>query len=156
MALIRWDPVRELDSLQGDMNRLFDRFFEGRTGNGGAVRRWIPAMDLVETGDHLVLRADLPGMTEDDVDIEIKDGVLTVSGERKAEHEEKGEGFHRVERSFGRFSRSLSLPDGVDTGKVEANFGDGVLEVRVPKPEESKPTRVQIGKGSIEGTGKEK
>jgi HSP20 family protein len=157
MALIRWDPVRELDSLQGDMNRLFDRFFEGRSANsGGAVRRWIPAMDLVETGDHLVLRADLPGMSEDDVDIEIKDGVLTVSGERKAEHEEKGEGFHRVERSFGSFSRSLSLPDGVDAGRIEANFADGVLEVRVPKPEESKPTRVQIGKGSIEGTGEEK
>jgi HSP20 family protein len=156
MALIRWDPVRELDSLQGDMNRLFDRFFEGRSANSGAVRRWIPAMDLVETGDHLVLRADLPGMSEDDVDIEIKDGVLTVSGERKAEHEEKGEGFHRVERSFGSFSRSLSLPDGVDVGKVEANFADGVLEVRVPKPEESKPTRVQIGTGSIEGTGQEK
>jgi HSP20 family protein len=156
MALIRWDPVRELDSLQGDMNRLFDRFFEGRPGNGGAVRRWIPAMDLVETGDHLVLRADLPGMSEDDVDIEIKDGVLTLSGERKAEHEEKGEGFHRVERSFGRFSRSLSLPEGVDADKVDANFADGVLEVRVPKPEESKPTRVQIGKSSIEGTGEEK
>jgi HSP20 family protein len=138
------------------MNRLFDRFFEGRAGNDGAVRRWIPAMDLVETGDHLVLRADLPGMSEGDVNIEIKDGVLTLSGERKAEHEEKGEGFHRVERSFGSFSRSLSLPDGVDAGKVEANFADGVLEVRVPKPEESKPTRVQIGKGSIEGTGKEK
>jgi HSP20 family protein len=156
MALFRWDPVRELDSLQGDMNRLFDRFFEARPANGRAVRRWIPAMDLVETGDHLVLRADLPGMSEDDVDIEIKDGVLTVSGERKAEHEEKGEGFHRVERSFGSFSRSLSLPDGVDAEKVEANFSDGVLEVRVPKPEETKPTRVQIAKSSIEGTGKEK
>src|SRR5918996_2330797 len=115
MALIRWDPVRELDSLQGDMNRLFDRFFEGgRTANGGAVRRWIPAMDLVETGEHLVLRADLPGMSEDDIDIEIKDGVLTLSGERKSEREDKGEGYHRVERSFGRFSRSLTLPDGVD------------------------------------------
>src|SRR5687768_2758315 len=114
MALIRWDPIRDLDSLQSDMNRLFDRFFE-RTPNGaGAVRRWIPAMDLVESEDHLVLRADLPGMTEDDVEIEIKDGVLTISGERKSESEQKGEGFHRVERAFGRFSRSLSLPDGVD------------------------------------------
>jgi HSP20 family protein len=159
MALVRWDPVRDLDSLQSDMNRLFDRFFDtGRSANGAAVRRWVPAMDLVESEDHLVLRADLPGMREDDVEIEIKDGVLTVSGERKAEHEEKGEGFHRVERAFGRFSRSLSLPDGIDAGKVAAKFENGVLEVTVPKPEETKPTRVQIGSGNgrIEGTGTEK
>ncbi|MGE5858288.1 MAG: Hsp20/alpha crystallin family protein [Solirubrobacterales bacterium] len=155
MALIRWDPIRELDSLQGDMNRLFDRFFEGRAPNS-ASRRWIPAMDLVETEDHLVLRGDLPGMTEDDVDIEIKDGVLTVSGERKTDHEEKGEGYHRVERAFGSFSRSLNLPQGVDPEKIEAKFDNGVLEVRIPKPAEAKPTRVEIGKGSLEGTGKEK
>ena len=155
MAIVRWDPVRELDSLQGDMNRLFDRFFEGRTGNGTS-RRWIPAMDLVETDEHLVLRGDLPGMTEDDVDIEIKDNVLTVSGERKAEHEDKGEGYHRVERSFGSFSRSLNLPAGIDPEKVEASFDNGVLEVRVPKPAEAKPTRVQIGKGTVEGSGHEK
>jgi HSP20 family protein len=155
MALIRWDPVRDLDSLQGDMNRLFDRFFEGRGANGGSVRRWIPAMDLVETGDSLVLRADLPGMKEDDVEIEIKDGVLTISGERKSESEEKGEGFHRVERAFGRFSRSLSLPDGVDADKIAASFTDGVLEVKVPKPEETKPTRVAIGKGAVDGSGKQ-
>jgi HSP20 family protein len=155
MALVRWDPVRELDTLQGDMNRLFDRFFEGRVGNGTS-RRWIPAMDLVETEDHLVLRGDLPGMTEDDVDIEIKDNVLTVSGERKSESEEKGEGFHRVERAFGSFSRSLTLPQGIDPDKVEAHFENGVLEVQIPKPAEAKPTRVQIGKGTVEGTGEEK
>jgi HSP20 family protein len=155
MALVRWDPIRELDSLQGDMNRLFDRFFEGRGANGTA-RRWIPAMDLVETEDHLLLRGDLPGMTEDDIEIEIKDSLLTVSGERKAESEEKGEGYHRVERAFGSFSRSLTLPQGVDTDKVEANFDKGVLEVRIPKPAEAKPTRVQIGKGTVEGTGQEK
>ena len=155
MALVRWDPIRELDSLQGDMNRLFDRFFEGRTANGTS-RRWIPAMDLVETEDHLVLRGDLPGLTEDDIDIEIKDNVLTVSGERKAESEEKSEGYFRVERSFGSFSRSLTLPQGVEANKVEAHFDKGVLEVRIPKPAEAKPTRVQIGKGTVEGTGTEK
>jgi HSP20 family protein len=155
MALVRWDPIRELDSLQSDMNRLFDRFFEGRAANG-ISRRWIPAMDLLETEDHLVLRGDLPGMTEDDVDIEIKDNVLTVSGERKAEHEDKGEGYHRVERSFGSFSRSLTLPAGVDAGHVEASFDNGVLEVRIPKPAEAKPTRVQIGRGTVEGSGTEK
>jgi HSP20 family protein len=155
MALIRWDPVRELDSLQSDMNRLFDRFFEGRPANGTS-RRWIPAMDLLETEDHLVLRGDLPGLTEDDIDIEIKDNVLTVSGERKADKEEKGEGYYRVERAFGGFSRSLTLPQGVAADKVEANFDKGVLEVRIPKPAEAKPTRVQIGQGTVEGTGTEK
>jgi HSP20 family protein len=156
MALVRWDPTRELDSLQSDMNRLFDSFFGGRQGNGVSGRRWIPAMDLVETEDHLILRGDLPGMTEDDINIEIKDNVLTVSGERKAESEEKGEGYHRVERSFGGFSRSLTLPQGIDPEKVEAGFDKGVLEVRIPKPAEAKPTRVQIGKGTIEGSGEEK
>ena len=154
MAIVRWDPVRELDSLQGDMNRLFDRFFEGRGGNGN--RRWIPAMDLVETEDHLVLRGDLPGVREDDVEIEIKDNVLTVSGERRAEGEEKSQGFYRVERSFGSFSRSLTLPRGVDADSIEAKFDNGVLEVRIPKPAEAKPTRVQIGKGAVEGSGTEK
>lgn len=155
MAIVRFDPARELDSLQGDMNRLFDRFFDSRSGNG-AARRWIPAMDLVETGDNLVLRADLPGMTDDDIDLEVKDNVLTLSGERSSENEEKGEGFHRVERSFGRFQRSLTLPRGVDADKVSAQFENGVLEVRIPKPEEAKPTRVEIGKGSVEGSGKKK
>jgi HSP20 family protein len=136
------------------MNRLFDRFFEGRGTN--STRRWVPAMDLVETGDHLVLRGDLPGLTEDDVDIEIKDNVLTVSGECTAENEEKSEGFYRVERSFGSFSRSLTLPQGVAADKIEASFDNGALEVRIPNPEESMPTRVQIGNGTVEGTGTEK
>lgn len=157
MALVRWDPVRELDSLQSDMNRLFDRFFDTRpAGNGAAARRWIPAMDLVETENSLVLRADLPGMTEDDVEIEVKDGTLTVSGERRSESEEKKEGYHRVERSFGRFSRALTLPDGVDTSKINAGFDNGVLEVTIPKPEETRPTRIQIGSGAVEGSGTEK
>jgi HSP20 family protein len=149
MAIVRWDPARELDTLQGDVNRLFDSFFGRRDGAAAAngSRRWIPAMDLVETEDQLVLRADLPGVDRDDVDIEVKDGVLTVSGERRAEHEEKREGFHRVERSFGRFSRSLELPQGVEAESVRANFERGVLEVRMPKPEERKPTRIEIGGG---------
>ncbi len=152
MALVRWDPVRELDSFQSDMNRLFDSFF-GRRESGvanGYGRRWIPAMDLVETDDALVLRADLPGMQRDDIEIEVKDNVLTVSGERKAEHEDKGEGFYRVERAFGRFSRSLDLPQGIEAGGVKADFKDGVLEVRIPKPEERKPQRVEVGGGERE------
>ena len=116
MALVRWEPVRELSSLQNDMNRLFNTFFDTPTaGNGGGTpRRWIPAMDLVETDDHFVLKADLPGLTEDDVHIDVEDNVLTVSGERKAEHEDKREGYVRVERSYGAFRRSLTLPEGVD------------------------------------------
>src|SRR5262245_34001059 len=98
MAIIRWDPIRDLDSLQSDMNRMFDRFFQAKPAGGQSVQRWIPAMDLLETDEDLVLRADLPGMTEDDVEIEIKDDVLTIAGERAAEHEAEGEGFHRVER----------------------------------------------------------
>jgi HSP20 family protein len=154
MALVRWDPAREVDSLQSEMNRLFDTFFGGNDTRG--VRRWVPAMDLVETDDHLVLRADLPGLDQDDVSIEIKDGVLTVSGQRQAEREEKAEGFHRVERAYGSFSRSLSMPQGVDPDKVAAEFDKGVLEVRIPKPEERKPHRVAIGAGSVEGTAEEK
>ena len=150
MALVRWDPVREMDGLQTDMNRLFDAFFQRRGGTnsaGNGVQRWIPAMDLIEAEREYVLRADLPGLDKDDVEIEVKDDVLTISGERSFEHDNRGEGFHRVERSFGRFVRSLDLPSGTDPGKVSANFENGVLEVRIPKPEESRPTKVQIGGG---------
>jgi HSP20 family protein len=145
MAIVRWDPGRDLDSLQGDVNRLFDSFFGRReAGQATAARRWVPAMDLAETDDQLVLRADLPGLKRDDIEIEVKDNVLTVSGERKAEHEQKGEGFHRIERSFGRFSRSLGLPRGIDAKSMTASFENGVLEVRMPKPEERKATRIEI------------
>jgi HSP20 family protein len=149
MALIRWDPSRELTSLQSEVNRLFNTFFDtpAAGGNHSALRRWVPAMDLVETEDHFVLRADLPGLTKDDVSIELEDRVLTVSGERKAEHEDRNEGYYRVERAFGSFSRSLTLPEGVDADSVEASFDNGVLEVRIPKPEERKPRKVQIGVG---------
>ena len=160
MALVRWEPVRELNSLQSEMNRLFNTFFDTPTttgGNGGgAARRWVPSMDLVETDEHFVLRADLPGLTEADVSIELEDNVLTVAGERKAEHEEKQEGFYRMERSFGQFRRSLTLPEGVDADKIAATFDKGVLEVRIPKPEERKPRRVAIQVGdraaAIEGS----
>jgi HSP20 family protein len=104
-------------------------------------------MDLVETDDQFVLRADLPGLSEGDVEVSLEDNVLTVSGERKAEHEEKGEGFYRVERSSGAFSRSLTLPKGVDGEAIAARFDKGVLEVRIPKPQASKPRKVQIQVG---------
>jgi HSP20 family protein len=115
------------------------------TGTG--PRRWVPAVDLVESDGQLVLRADLPGMDRDDIDVEVKDGVLTISGERKYENEDRREGFYRVERSFGRFSRSLRLPRGVDAGAVSAAFDRGVLEVTVPKPSEPAATKIAIGEG---------
>ena len=155
MALVRWDPVRELDSLQGEMNRLFSNFFEAptsRAGNGGgaAARRWIPAMDLVETDEHFVLKADLPGMTDGDISIEVENNVLTISGERKVEHDSEAKGYYRLERASGAFSRSLTLADGIDAGAVSAMFDNGVLVVRVPKPVAAKPHRVQIGVGGQE------
>ena len=145
MTIVRWEPLRELSSLQTEMNQLFNTAFDTPAGGNGGARRWTPAMDLVETDEHFVLRADLPGMTKADVNIELEDNVLTVSGERKAEHEEKREGFYRVERAFGTFSRALTLPKGIDPEAVNASFSNGVLEVRVPKPEQRKPRKITIG-----------
>jgi HSP20 family protein len=151
MALVRWDPARELDTLQGEMNRLFSSFFDTPTpGNGSTVRRWIPAMDLVETDDHFVLKADLPGMQESDVNIVFENNVLTISGERRAEHEAKKDGYYRLERTMGSFSRSLTLPEGIDAEAVSAKFDHGVLEIRIPKPAEAKPRRIQIGVAGAE------
>lgn len=145
-----------------EVNRLFNTLFDvGETGD----RRWMPPMDLLEKEDHFVLRADIPGVAEDDVSIEVQDNTLTVSGERKAEHEERSRGWFRIERSFGRFSRSLTLPEGIDPDAITADFHLGVLEVRIPKPEERKPRRVQIrastgdangGPAAVEGTAAEK
>jgi HSP20 family protein len=153
MALVRWEPVRELNSLQQEMNRLFSTFFDTPTAaNGAGARRWIPAMDLVETDDHYELTADLPGLAESDVDLEFEGDVLTVSGERRSEHTERGEGFYRLERATGAFSRSLTLPEGVDPEAVKATFDKGVLEVRIPKPERRKPKKVAIQVGDAPAT----
>ena len=143
-----------------EVDRLFDAFFGG--GEGGA-QRWVPPMDLVEAEDHFVLKADLPGLTEADVAIEVHDGSLKISGERKAEHEATERGWYRVERSFGRFARTIALPEGVDPDAISAGFEHGVLEVRIPKPEQRKPRRVQIGtqangagQPAVEGTAEER
>jgi HSP20 family protein len=126
-----------------EFNRLVNTLFDDSRS-----QRWVPAMDLVEADDHFLLRADLPGLGEDDVAIEIRDNMLTISGERQAEHEQRERGWYRLERQTGRFSRSLSLPDGVDPGAVAASFDKGVLEVHIPKPEQRKPRRIQIGSKS--------
>lgn len=145
MALIRWEPARELQSVQSEINRLFNTLFESPApaGNGG-TRRWIPAMDLVETEHDFVLRADLPGLAEDDVKIELQDDVLTISGERTTEHEERKQGYYRIERSSGTFARSLTLPEGVDPALIKASFDRGVLEVHIPKPVARAPHKVTI------------
>ena len=140
--LVKPEPfTRELD-------RVFDAFF-GQTDQG---RRWVPPMDLVEAEDHFVLKADLPGLAESDVKLEVQDGTLTISGERKAEHEQREKGWYRIERSFGSFNRSLTLPDGVDPDRIEAAFDAGVLEVRIPKPEATKPRRIEISTGGAAPT----
>ncbi len=125
-----------------EVNRLFNSLFDAREAG---PQPWVPAMDLTEAEDHFVLEADLPGLSENDVAIELEDGTLTISGERKAQNEERRRGWHRLERAYGRFSRSLTLPDGVDPDAVAAEFEHGVLRVRIPKPEERKPRRIQIG-----------
>ena len=155
MTIVRWEPLRELGTLQSEMNRLFNTVFDGPAPSGATMRRWMPPMDLVESGEDFVLRADLPGMSEEDVKIELEDSTLTISGERKAEHEAQGEGFYRVERATGAFSRSLTLPKGIDGDAVSASFDRGVLEIRIPKPETQKPRRISIaangGQEAIEG-----
>jgi HSP20 family protein len=151
MALIRLEPVAELNTIQNEMNRLFNTFFDqpAPTGRGGAAsRRWMPAMDLVETADQYILRADLPGLSDDDVNLQLEDNVLTISGERHAHHEQNEEGYYRIERAFGSFARSLTLPDGVNPDGVQAHFDRGVLEIRIPKPEQKKPRQVQITLGT--------
>ena len=146
MTIIRWQPNRELQTIQQEVNRLFGAGFDSQTGNG-SLRRWVPSVDLVEEKDEFVLRADLPGVDEADVKVELEDRVLTISGERKSEHEERRGGYRRIERASGSFSRSLTVPEGIDPDAIKASFEKGVLEVRVPKPEEQKPRRVPITVG---------
>jgi HSP20 family protein len=153
MAVVRWEPFRELAALQSEMSRFMNQVWGGQGGTGGnGASTWLPAVDVWETENDLVLAFDLPGMAEDDVAIEVDDGVLTVSGEREREEKEEGDRFFRFERRFGAFSRSVTLPQGIDSSKINAEFERGVLKIHVPKPEERKPKRIQIGsQGAVEG-----
>jgi HSP20 family protein len=139
------------------MNQVFGQ--ASPTGNGEATS-WLPAVDVTETDDALLLHFDLPGLRQEDISVELNDNVLTVSGQRERKQEAAKDGFYRYERRFGAFSRSVSLPQGVSEDDISASYESGVLEVRVPKPEEQKPRRIQIGTGqgakSIEGTGSRK
>lgn len=159
MAVVRWEPTRELENFQSDMNRLFESVFRPESGRDGP--RWAPPTDLSQEGDDLVLRLDLPGMDDDSVDVEVEGNVLTVSGERSEEREVKEGGRLRRERSFGKFARSFTLPEGTEPDSIKGDFDKGVLEIRVPKPAEERPRKVRIGTGSssdqrvIEGSSKE-
>jgi HSP20 family protein len=161
MAVVRWEPFRELAALQSEMSRWMNQVTGGTAspGNGGSTSTWLPPVDVWETEDELVLSFDLPGIPEDKISVEVDENVLVVSGERERTEDTSGDRFYRFERRFGTFSRSVALPQGVDDGSIKADFKDGVLEVRVPKPEESKPRRIPLGtseQGAIEGTGTRK
>lgn len=151
-SLVRSFSSRPAYAAQGDITRLFNSLFDSATPLATSFaqsgRSFVPALDVVEHADEFVLSADLPGLSEADVKIEVLDDVLTISGERKFQHEDNTDGYRRIERAVGSFSRKLSLPRGVDAGAVKASFSNGVLEIHVPKPEEIKPQRVEIAAGA--------
>lgn len=150
--LTRWnDPFRDLQSFQSQMNRLFNETFGsfGRgSGEEGMAAAWAPPVDVSETPDHLTFSVEVPGFKQDDLNIRLENGVLTIEGERKFEEQKKDKEYHRVERSYGRFYRSFALPVNVDAERVSANLQDGVLHIELPKKEESKPKSIPIGSGS--------
>jgi HSP20 family protein len=151
-TLVRWDPFREITTLQNEMSRLMNSF-AGTAGNGES-RAWMPAVDVWETDNEVVYAFDLPGIPEDKISIEYEDGSLTISGERERTQEVSEDRLYRFERRYGSFSRTIGLPQGVGEDAIKADYRDGVLEVRVTKPEQPKPRRIQIGSGekaTIEG-----
>ncbi len=154
MAIVRFDPFRELDRLQNEVNRLFEGYNSNadvpaparQSSGGGALmaRAWSPAVDIAETQNEVVLRAELPGLKQDDIDIELTGDTLTLRGERKFENEERKDNFVRVERSYGRFQRSFTLGVPVQNDQVSATYRDGVLEIHLPKSEQTRPCKVQV------------
>jgi HSP20 family protein len=147
-TISRWDPLRGLNSLQDQVNRLFDESFSrGRSGES-EMGTWAPAVDIYETEQELVLKADLPEVNEHDIDIRVENNVLTIRGERKFQNEVSQDNFLRIERACGPFTRSFSLPNSIHTEAIKADYRNGVLSVRMPKREESKPKQIRIGVGS--------
>jgi HSP20 family protein len=152
-TLVRWEPFREIAALQNDMGRLMSAFL-GQANGETTGRPWVPAVDVWETEKELVYAFDLPGIPEDKISVEFDDGALTISGERERTDEVREEGFYRYERRFGSFSRTVGLPQGVIEDAVKADYRDGVLEIKITKPEAPKPRRIQVGSGkgsAIEG-----
>ena len=149
MAIVRWEPFRDLMTVQDRMNRIFDEAFRGAGRPAGEEDwalggAWAPAVDIYEHEGNLVLKAELPGIDPKDVDVKVENNVLTLQGERRFESEVKREQYHRVERAYGGFSRSFTLPSVVDTEKIKAEFKDGVLRVSLPQREEAKPKQISI------------
>lgn len=140
--LSRWEPFRDMISLRADMDRLFKSLFgeipEEREGF------WAPVMDIEEDNDNVMVRAEIPGMNKEDIKVSVRNNVLTISGERKQEKEMKTKTYHRVERSYGKFSRTITLPSEVETDKIKASYKDGVLMVTLPKPESKKPKQIDV------------
>jgi len=147
MSLVRWDPFREFAQLQDRINHLFTDSY-GRSGGDEALLTagaWVPPVDIYENGNHeLVLKAELPDMTREDIDITVDNGTLTIKGEKKLSNEVKEEQFHRIERRYGVFSRTFSLPQSVDAAKVAAEYRNGVLTVRLPLREEARPRQIKV------------
>lgn len=146
MALVRWDPFRELEDMSERLNRMFARPAP-RTGNGKealTVADWIPTVDISETDGEYLIKAELPEVKKEDVKVTVEDGVLTLQGERRQDKEEKGKKFHRVERSYGSFVRSFTLPESVDDTAVKAEYKDGILALHLPKTERVKPKAVDV------------
>jgi HSP20 family protein len=145
MAIVRWDPIQDLPAAQRQVNRFLSEAFPRLFGGGEpSTRTWAPPVDIYETENALVLKADLPGVDPKDVEIRIKDGILYIKGERKFEKEVKEEDYHRVERSYGTFTRSFALPNSIDTEHVTAEYKDGQLTLTMPKREEAKPKTIKI------------
>jgi HSP20 family protein len=145
MALVPWDPIRNLISLQDRMNRLFDEtMHRGRGTESMDMGTWAPPVDIYETENEIVMVAEVPGVDEKDVDVEVKDNLLTIKGERRMEKSVKEESYHRVERAYGGFTRSFTLPQAVDSEKITATYNRGVLEIRLPKPEKAKTHQIKI------------
>jgi HSP20 family protein len=146
MALVRWTPMGNLQSFQHEMNRMVNEFFGGGNGEaaGTELSSWTPAVDIHETDDGYVIKAELPGVSKDDVSIDIHQNTLTLRGQRKHEAEVKQDKYHRVERAYGTFQRSFTLPVMIDQEKVQATYKDGVLELHLPKSEAAKPKRIAI------------
>lgn len=142
-TLVRWEPFRELSSLQTEMGRWMNGLLEG---NGRTTQNWVPALDVWETPSEVVYAFDLPGIPEDAITIEVKDETLTVSAEREKTQETDENGFYRFERRYGTFARAVGLPQGIDQDHIAARYENGVLEVRVPKPEEQKPRKIELSK----------
>jgi HSP20 family protein len=152
-TLVRWDPYREVASLQNEVSRLMNGLFEV---NNRATQSWVPTLDAWETEDALVYAFDLPGIPQDKISVEVEDGALTLTAERERSTEVSDENVHRSERRYGIFSRTVGLPPGVSEDAIAASYKDGVLEIHVPKPEQAKPKKIEIGfesaPATIEGT----